>query len=128
MYDVMNNIIMSAVLERTECNVMTMTHWPWSGSGLIQTAKTYSIKQCVFFSFNLAFWWYITPTQLHTSGKCCPCFHVFPLLICISVYGREHDNYKQQTIHLWRKMDSVANLGNVSLNNNRRSLLLDWWL
>ncbi len=43
---------------------------------------------------------------------------IFPLLICISVYGKEHNNYEQQTIHLWREMDSVAYL--VSLNINRR--------
>ncbi len=58
-----------------------------------------------------------------SAGKCCPCFHVFffPLLICVSVYGKEHNNYEQQTIHLWGKMDSVAYLGSkVSLNINRR--------
>lgn len=57
-----------------------------------------------------------------SAGKCRPCFHVFffSILICIPVYGREHDNYEQQTIHLCGKMDLVAYLGSVSSNINRR--------
>lgn len=57
-----------------------------------------------------------------SAEKCCLCFHVFffPLLICISVYGKEHNNYKQQTINLWGKMDSVAYLGSISMNINCR--------
>lgn len=52
-------------------------------------------------------------------GKCCPCFHVsfFPLLICISVYGKERNNYDQHNIHLWGNMDSVAYLGSLNINH-----------
>lgn len=55
-----------------------------------------------------------------SAGKFCLSFHVFFFsLICISVYGKEH-NYEQQTINLWEKMDSVAYLDSASMNINRR--------
>jgi len=88
------------------------------------------IKRRVFFSSNLHLWRCITHSQLHTwktsqihlleSSVFVFMFSFSPLLICITVYGKEHNNYKKQTIHLWGKMDLVTYIDSVSLNINHR--------
>lgn len=97
-----------------------------------QRARTNSknVLRVEFSSYLISFSGDILPFPNYALGKrakfiCCKVLSLFSCFLFspFDLYfcnGKERNNYKQQTINLWGKMDSVAYLGSVSMSINCR--------